>query len=341
MIAAITIKWVMMVREEQEKNNLMMQSLEAGLKSIFGDRMHLKRLLREPFEGSSSFVVERIHAIMEDGKSLNMFFKDLNPDNLLKEAQEIRQSGLERGQREVFMYKDVLSQFQLGTPKLYGHRWDPKRSLYWIFLEDAGPKRLSRLGDFSLWVAAARWVARLHAIDISGISDEEGLLTEYNASHYFLCRQRIEDNLSEFNAEDQVVISRALNLYCKMNDYLNELPLCLVHGEYFGKNVIIRPGEAENAIAVIDWETAAFGPRCVDLVSISAGRWTAEQRLAMYQAYAQQYEIETGEKVEINELEEEIKIVAVYRALWWLGYWAKGDDAHITRWMKELMVVLQ
>jgi hypothetical protein len=75
-------------------------------------------------------------------------------------------------------------------------------------------------------------------------------------------------------------------------------------------------------------------------VSISAGRWTPEQRQVMYQAYAEQYEIETGGKIEIEELEEEIKIVAVYRALWWLGYWAKGDDAHISRWMKELTAIM-
>jgi thiamine kinase-like enzyme len=326
--------------DEQGKTNLMMQSLSRGLTSIFGDRINLKRLEREPFTGSSSFVTERIRAILEDGRSLEIFFKDLNPDNLLKEAQEIRQSGLERSQREVFMYKDVLSKLNLGTPELYGYQWDPEESIYWIFLEDAGPKRLSRLGDFSLWVAAARWVARLHAIDISGINDKEGLLPEYDASHFSLCGQHIEENLSKFNAEQQELISRALQSFSYKVDYLNNLPLCLIHGEYFGKNVIIRPGEKENTVAVIDWETAALGPRSVDLVSISAGRWTPEQRQVMYQAYAEQYEIETGGKIEIEELEEEIKIVAVYRALWWLGYWAKGDDAHISRWMKELTAIM-
>lgn len=331
----------MMIIDEQEENNLIMQSLNEGLSSIYGKEIAIKLLDRQPFSGSSSFATERIRAVLKDGEILDIFFKDLNPDNLLKEAREIRQSGLERGQREVFMYKDVLSQLLLGTPKLYGYRWEPKQSIYWIFIEDAGPKRLSRLGDFSLWVDAASWVARLHAIDISGINDNDGILPEYNASHFSLCSQRIEENISKFNAEQQEVISRALKFYYKTIDYLNDLPLCLVHGEYFGKNVIVRPGEKENAIAVIDWETASLGPRCIDLVSISAGRWTPEQRQVMYQAYAEQNELETGEKVEIKELEEEIKIVAVYRALWWLGYWAYGDDAHITRWMKELRVVMQ
>lgn len=329
-----------MITDEKKRTDLMMQSLNEGLSSIYGKEMVIKLLDRQTFSGSSSFATERVRAVMEDGEILDIFFKDLNPDNLLAEAREIRQSGLERGQREVFMYKDVLSQLSLGTPKLYGYRWEPGNSIYWIFIEDAGPKRLSRLGDFSLWVDAARWVARLHAIDISAIDDKEGLLPEYDASHFSLCGQRIEENLSKFNAEQQEDISRALESYNKTIDYLNDLPICLLHGEYFGKNVIIRPGEKENAIAVIDWETASLGPRCIDLVSVSAGRWTPEQRQVMFQAYAEQYEIETGEKVKIQEFEEEIKIVALYRALWWLGYWTKGDDAHIKRWLKELRAVM-
>jgi len=330
----------MMILDEKEKTDLMIQSLNEGLGNIYGGQIAIKRLDRQTFSGSSSFSTERIRAVLEDGEILDIFFKDLNPDNLLIEAQEIRQGGMERSQRELFMYKDVLSQLRLGTPKLYGYRWEPERSIYWIFIEDAGPKRLSRLGDFTLWVDATRWVARLHAIDSSGIQDKEGLLPEYNASHFSLCSQRIEENFSKFNAEQQEVISQALKSYYNTIDYLNDLPLCLVHGEYFGKNVIIRPEEKEGAIAVIDWETAALGPRCVDLVSISAGRWTPEQRQIMYENYANQYALETGEKVEIHMLIQEIKKVAVYRAIWWLGYWAKGDDAHITRWVKELKGVM-
>lgn len=330
----------MMILDEQEKTNLMIQSLNKGLSNIYGNPTEIARLDRQPSKKSNSFATERVQVVLKDGEMLNIFFKDLNPDNMLKVAKKIRQHGLERSHRELFMYKDVLSQLRLGTPKLYGYRWEPKNGIYWIFIEDAGPRRLQGFGDFSLWVDAARWIARLHAIDISGIDDKEGFLPKYNDSHYTLCRQRMLGYLPKFNDEQQEVISRALESYNKINDFLNDLPLYVIHGEYFGKNVMIRPGEEENKIAVIDWETAALGPRCIDLVSISAGRWTPEERQIMYENYVDQYEIETGEKIDMNALVQELKNVAIYRAIWWLGYWANGDDAHITRWIEEMKAVL-
>ena len=71
-----------------------------------------------------------------------------------------------------------------------------------------------------------------------------------------------------------------------------------------------------------------------------AGRWTQEQREEMKKAYLEGYEQETGKMVEAEELDEEVAKVALYRALWWVGYWSEGDDAHIERWIKELKKVL-
>lgn len=329
-----------MIVDDQTKSNLMARSLAEGLGNVGGKRKVVRRLDREPFSGSSSFATERIRALLDDGEWFNVFFKDLNPSNQLDEAQRIRDMGLERSRREMLMYQKILAPLQLDTPKLYGYRWEPNEDIYWIFLEDVGPKRLSRLGDFSLWVDATRWAARLHAVDHSVITEQADFLPHYDAEHFVVCARRLEENLSKFNSHQQERISQALDHYYKMIDYLSSLPSCLIHGEYFGKNVIIRPGKTEHAIAVIDWETAAFGPRCVDLVSITAGRWTPEQRGIMYKAYAEQYETETGQQVDMDALAQEMGHVAVYRALWWLGYWSKGDDAHITRWLKELEAVM-
>jgi hypothetical protein len=325
--------------DEQIKEDLMAQSLSEGLSSIYGERKTVKRLDREPFSGSSSFATERIRALFDGDEWIDIFFKDLNPDHLLSEAQAIRESGLERSRREVLMYQNILMPLQLDTPTLYGSRWDQGENIYWIFLEDAGPKRLSRLGDFSLWVDAARWIARLHALDPGEIMEKADFLPHCDAGHFVLCARRIEERLSTFDVQQKDLISRALDRYYKISDYLSALPAHLTHGEYFGKNVMIRPAETHKTIAVIDWETAAFGPRCTDLVSISAGRWTSKQRDCMYQAYAEQYEAETGQQVDRDALSREIECVALYRALWWLGYWSEGDEAHITRWVKELATV--
>jgi len=326
--------------KEREKSALMMESLSDGISRMQGGRRTVKELTREPFSGSSSFTTERVRALLDDGEWLDVFFKDLNPDGLLYGAHLLREVGMERSRREMLMYRNILSTLNLGTPLLYGFRWEPKENLYWLFLENTGPKRLSRLGDFSLWVDATRWAARLHAIDPDAIRDEAAFLHSYDSAHFSECGRKLEVAMTGFSHEQQALLSQALDRYYEILDDLCALPQHLIHGEYFGKNVMIRPGEANKTIAVIDWETAAFGPRGVDIVSITAGRWTPDQRAAMCQAYIEQYAIETGQQLDLAVLAMELEQVALYRTLWWLGYWAKGDDAHINRWMKELDAVL-
>ena len=224
--------------------------------------------------------------------------------------------------------------------KLYGYRWEPTRNIYWIFLENAGPKRLSRLKDFELWVDATRWAARLHTAAPDKSIEESNLLPCYDNDHFLLCAQRIERGLSALDSTQQQIVSSALNCYYEIVDYLTVLPRCLIHGEYFGKNIMIRPENSNDVIAVIDWETAALGPRAVDIVSITAGRWTSDQRNSMWRAYVEQYERETSQKIDLVEFHKELRCVALYRALWWLGYWLQGDEAHINRWMRELKTVM-
>jgi len=326
---------------DQAINNLMAKTLEEGLSNARGEHKEVKKLIREPFSDGSSFAAERVRVLLDDEEWLDIFFKDLNPHNQFIEAQKIRNSGMERSRREFLMYQKILAPLQIGTPKLYGYRWEPGENVYWIFLEDAGPKCLSRLGDFSLWVDAARWAARLHAVDKSGLMDKADFLPNYDAGHFSACARRIEESLAKFDAQQQRLISQALDRFYKIVDYLSSLPSCLIHGEYFGNNIMVRPGDTHEKIAVIDWETAAFGPRCVDLVSITAGRWTPEQREIMCNAYTEQYEAETGQPIDMAALAKELEHVALYRALWWLGYWSKGDDVHLNRWVKELTTVME
>jgi aminoglycoside phosphotransferase (APT) family kinase protein len=113
----------------------------------------------------------------------------------------------------------------------------------------------------------------------------------------------------------------------------------MIHGEFFGKNVVIRPAPAVETIAVIDWETAAVGPQVLDLVSMTAGRWTAEQRTTMRRAYFESAAA-AGTMPTWDTFITIVDAAAAVNALAWLGWWSDGDDAHITRWTREACFVL-
>ncbi len=326
--------------DKNEMTRLMKETLEEGLSRLRGHAIKILEIQREPFSGSSSFSTERLRVLVNGDEWLEVFFKDLNPMHQLDVAKEIRKPDLDRSRRELWMYQQILDQLQLGTPQLFAFRWEINRGLIWLFLENAGPKRLSRLGDFHLWTAAAQWAARFHAA-VQDISVEgTDFVIQFDENHYHQCVERLEGNLSKFDAQQRSLVLHALDLYRGIIDRLSSMPRCLIHGEFFGKNVMIRPGNPDEQIAVIDWETAAIGPSYVDLVSISAGRWTMEQRREMWRAYFNQYQMETGLDIDWRSFCLDLGHVALYRALWWLGWWSNGDAAHINRWVLELNTVM-
>lgn len=124
------------------------------------------------------------------------------------------------------------------------------------------------------------------------------------------------------------------------------LPHGMIHGEFFGKNVLVRRDRTTDAIAVIDWETAATGPQYVDLVSISAGRWTRNQRMAMRRAYfdARHASVAVGD--DWRRFNQGVDIVAILQAVSWLSFGVGSDSndpkyaSHVTRWIRELRTTM-
>lgn len=327
-------------RGDASRAALMKETLAEGLSELRGRTVRIHELRCEAFDGSSSFAAERLH-VKADDEWLEVFFKDLNPMHQLADAKLIRQPELERSRRELHVYRSILRGGRLGTPLLYGSRWEPQCGRLWLFLEYAGPKRLSRLGDLGLWIEASRWAGRFHVASREFPRDAVDVLPQHDPETYSRCASELHDRLGRFSMEHRRTLESALLRYEDEIPSLRELPHGLIHNEFFGKNVIIRNEESSGRISVIDWETARIGAHYLDLTSISAGRWTGEQRAAMWRAYADQVERDSGESIDWRDFCNAMRAVALYQSLSWLNWWSSGDDVHINRWMKELRTVLE
>lgn len=320
---------------DEDRVALMAESLSEGLSALRGRTVRVRKVTRAQFDGSSSFQVQRLRVLVND-EWLDVFFKDLNPLHQLIDARLVRNPDLDRSRRELYVYKHLLPGGMLGVPALYGYRWELGKGLLWLFLEHAGPKRLSRLGDLDLWIAAARWSARFHAAAQRLPHEALQGLPRHDGAHYERCAERLEAALGRFGAGQRPLMCSALSRYRASIGALKRLPHGLIHNEYFGKNVVIRPEPAAERIAVVDWETAAIGLLYLDLTSLSSGRWTREQKARMWRGYFEQAQAEGGVVSGWPEFCEALESVALYQALSWLNWWSKGDDAHVSRWMAEL-----
>jgi hypothetical protein len=324
----------------QSMRALICESLEQGLSAQLGREVAIRQLHDEGFDYPSSFSVKRLHVVLDDGESLGVFFKDLNPMHQCIEARSVRTLGLQRSRREIWMYREVLDTEWLATPRFFGHRWEPNSGLLWLFIEDVSSVRLMDEGDFGLWVAAARWLARFHAA-MEHADVDRSMLQQYDHGRFRKRAEHLAENPPDVSVEERSLIRRALERHEELLDSLDEQPRGIRHGEFFCKNILIRPGvPADRRLAVIDWETAAHGPLYCDLTELTAGTWTREQRLAMWRAYHDQYCRDSGRVIPWSRFCADVDSMDLSQAIGWLDWWAQGDRFHITRCMQELQRVM-
>ncbi len=101
---------------------LMVETLEEGLSRLRGRPVRILEMLREPLPSVSSFHRERLRVTLEGGKTLRVFFKDLNPEHQTEKARTVRARDLAPSLRELRMYQSVLSPQRDGTLYLYASR---------------------------------------------------------------------------------------------------------------------------------------------------------------------------------------------------------------------------
>jgi phosphotransferase family enzyme len=327
---------------DQGATRLMAQTLEEGFARLWGRSVRIREMRRACLSSSSSFRTERLWVSFAQGKPLTVFFKDLSPENQLEKARMVRGFDLAPSERELRMYQSVLSPDRFGTLHLYAFRWEPEYGRYWVFLEDGGRTVLHNYLDMPRWTAAARWAARFHAATRDLPEDQTSFLPQYDLAHYRRCAERVQSIMPGLEPKERELVGRGLECYARRIDWLSALPRCVIHGQLFGTNILLRRGAGAPRILVIDWETAALGPGLFDLVSLTSGKWTREQREAMWAAYRDAYTTETGRPMDWEQLCRDVAGVALYQALEWLAWWGHHRSLSLDfgRFMRELRVVL-
>ena len=318
------------------------QSLEAAFSKLRGQPVRIQRVDGETCVHESSFHAERLRIQFKSGESVPVFFKDLNPQNQIAPVRKVRNNSLSPSYQELRVYKRILSRVNLGTPQLYSVRWEPARRTYWLFLEDIGGSRLRDSRNYQRWVSASRWAARFHSRTRNLLASITNFLPVYDFKRYQRCAKRVRSILPDLQPSDRRLVEPALSHYVDRMEWFAALPRTVIHGQYFGKNIMLRPRNHEQPLAVIDWETAALGPGTYDLVSVSCGGWTAHQRRVMWRAYFDEHQAETGVARDWEDFCEEAREMELYQALEWLAWWRNRSVSHnFGRWIKELARILR
>src|SRR5262249_41573958 len=275
--------------------------LEQGLSAHFGRPVRITGLQRRPL-AISSHAIERLRVMLASGERLRVVFKQPQPGEKLY-----------GNEREVLIYRRLLDGARFGAPALYGALYDEGERCYWLFLEDLGSLTLDE-GDVEAWLAAARWLAGVHA-SYHGREDdlrELGCLMEHGPAYYHMVGETARRNLELAGAGEALVRFDALmRRYDSLVNSLAGEPRTLVHGDIFAEHLIIQPG---GRIRAIDWESAAIGLGAWDLARFLDG-W-GSMKATFLAAYLAEFERHVAVPLDREGFQRLLGHSEILNALW-------------------------
>lgn len=329
--------------------------LQAELESLLQN--HFKRagrivtIDRRPSAYASSFPVERLTVLMSDGSVLEILFKNLSRRALMADAIRAKPSILFNPLREIETYRRILGQSFLGTATFYGAVVDPRRDIYWIFLEWIDGKELYQFGDPDYWKAAARWLIRLHTSSgklLESVQERVPLI-RYDSDFYRQWLTRAKAFSRRGNSLSASGFQRRIDWiedrYDLVIERLLSLPTTLIHGEYYPSNLLIQTNEARVRVCPVDWETAGIGPGLVDLAALTSGSWEGKESIPtdLVSIYRQGTKESSLSALEGPDFTTALNCCRLHVAVQWLGWSERWQPPpqHKYAWLQEAVRLVE
>jgi len=220
----------------------------------------LLEIERTDLPSTTSYPTAAVTARLRDGGALRFFLKDFGHSHLPKDGVEARRL------REVHVYRDLLAGTGLGTPKYYGSLFDEAEGRLWLLLELLDGVQLRECG-LEAWIAAAAWLARLHAHFERRTAELERspLLIRHDEEYFRSKAEEAQRGLARFSSRASRRAAALLAGYEELAAAMANQPRTLVHGNYRPKNVVVERPSRHARVAPVDWEVAAIGSSLYDL----------------------------------------------------------------------------
>lgn len=289
-------------------------ALESFLLPEYDPGGRITGLERHRSEYSSSFSIELLKVTFQNGKVLPIIFKNLTKNSMLKEACDVKNQVLYDPEREISVYRSILSDCGLNTAKLYGSVVNRGTDQYWLFIEKVPGLEIYQIGEFEIWLQVASWLAKLHAKFRNRVEElqEKAPLLRYDRDYYMLWQHRAAAFSRHKAPGIRLTLEKLLTRHDRVIDRLLQLPSTLLHGDFYASNILAQQLDSGLRICAVDWDMAALGPGFIDLAALISGQWSESERNALVKAYL-------GTKL-TDDARIDIAYCQLHLAILWLGW---------------------
>jgi aminoglycoside phosphotransferase (APT) family kinase protein len=121
-------------------------------------------------------------------------------------------------------------------------------------------------------------------------------------------------------------------------DELLQLPVTLIHGEFYASNVLIQQRPVVR-VCPIDWERAALAPTQMDLAALVAGNWSEVQKLELADEYFEALPAPHCNVMPRGVFLRGLALCRLQMAVQWLGWSAdwQPPGEHRQDWLDEAL----
>lgn len=264
------------------------KALQQALDRYFGKHRAIAGVKRRRSEYGSSFALEELEVVLDDGARLPLMLKDLSRRSLLADARAVKPAFLHDPRREIDTYRAILGPADMGTAIYYGSVCDASADRHWLFVEKVAGVELYQVGEFNIWLEAARWLARLHGryVGKTRALARQVPLIRHNGAYYRRWMRRACSFLRDMPmpARQRRQWDRLAAGYEGAIAATRRLPATFIHGDFFASNVLVQVTTGLR-ICPVDWEMAGAGPGLMDLAALISGKWSEDKRRSMALAY--------------------------------------------------------
>src|SRR4051794_13369080 len=117
-------------------------ALQKALSESKQETKEIRRIVRRPSPYQSSYPLEELTLFLREGQQLELIFKNVSPRALSPIARRAKPSFLADPRREINVYRTILADAELGTPRYYGSVIDSDDDRYWLFVENVSGREL-------------------------------------------------------------------------------------------------------------------------------------------------------------------------------------------------------
>lgn len=295
---------------------------------------------RKPSRYATSAALEEVDVRLAHGDVVHLALKDMSRDALLDGARRAKPAFLYDPAREIDAYRLLLADADLGTARCYAAAADERHRRYWLLLERVVGVELYQVGELARWEQAARWLARMHDTlrphaRRGGASPAPALVDHGRAAS-----RRWMERAVRFAPDSR--IDQVVAVHEAVLDRYGELPVTVLHGEFFASNVLLSPAAGTERVCAVDWEMAGLGPGLHDLAALVSGDWPEETRIALARAYHEALDPRTN----ALSLDDTLAALDVCRLqlcvqlLGWSSDWSPPGE-HLHDWLGEALGLVE